>query len=80
MGAKYDLIALAVRSQIFENLRETFYIHSWEYLEPARSENKTINDKKLLPKRLRVIDDGILKVRGWPGHIFAASARPMASR
>ena len=78
MGVKYDLM-LALRSQIFEYLHETFY-RALEYLEPARSENKTINDKKLLPKRLSVIDDGILKVRGWPGHIFAASARPMASR
>ena len=38
MGVIYDLI-LALRSQIFEYLRETFYVQTC--LEPARSEKKS---------------------------------------
>ena len=39
LGVKYDLI-LALRSQIFESLGETFRRYALEYLQPARSENK----------------------------------------
>ena len=44
LGVKYDLI-LAIRSQIFQYLRETFYARALEYLEPARSEKK--NEKNV---------------------------------
>ena len=39
LGVKYDLIP-ALRSQMFEYLRETLYRHALEYLEPARSKTK----------------------------------------
>ena len=39
LGVKYDLI-LALRSQIFESLRATFYRNALEYLQSARSEKK----------------------------------------
>ena len=38
-GVNHDLI-LALRSQIFEYLRETFYGHALEYLQSACSEKK----------------------------------------
>ena len=68
VGVKDDLI-LALRSQIFEYLRETFHRHDLEsYLEPARSERKMGGKKGLfLRKHLAVID--LLKRRGWWGHI-----------
>ena len=37
LGVKYDL-TLALRRQILEYLRETFYRHALEYLKPARAE------------------------------------------
>ena len=41
MGSTFDVncdLALALRRQIFEYLRETFYRHALEYLKPARAE------------------------------------------
>ena len=45
LGVKYDLI-LALRSQIFEYLRETFYGHALEYLQSACSEKKKGKKKR----------------------------------
>ena len=42
LGVKYD-VALALRSQIYEYLRETFCRHALEYLQSARSEKKEKN-------------------------------------
>ena len=55
LGVKYDVI-LVLRSQIFEYLRETFYRHALEYLEPARSEKKKKEKKIFLRKHLTIAD------------------------
>ena len=57
MGVKHALI-LALRSQIFEYLAETFYRHALEYLKPARSEREWGKYMYvfLLGKRLTTID------------------------
>ena len=54
MGDKYDL-TLALPSQIFEYLRESFCKRALEYLQSARSEK---NEKNYIfvRKRLTIID------------------------
>ena len=48
---------LALRSQIFEDLRETFYGHALEYLQSPRSGKNKENKKGfLLRKPLTIID------------------------
>ena len=55
LGVKYVLI-LALRSQIFEYLRETFYRHVLEYLQWVRPEKMKKKRKNPLGKRLTIID------------------------
>ena len=71
LGVKKCDLMLALRSQIFEQLREYFYRLALEYLEPARSEKKQ-KKGSLLRKRLTTID----LVEGmWPVGTFS----PLAS-
>ena len=42
LDVKY-ILTLALRSQIFEYWRETFYIHALEYLQSARRSEKKGN-------------------------------------
>ena len=56
LGVKYVLI-LALRSQIFEYLRETSCRRALGYLEPARSETKKVKIIFfILRKRLAIVD------------------------
>ena len=64
LGVKFDL-ALLLRSQFFDFLRETLYKHALEHLEAAGL--PTVNAYLLLTS---------LKVCDWPRHIFDASASP----
>ena len=64
LGVKFDL-ALLLRSQFFDFLRETLYKHALEHLEAAGL--PTVNAYLLLTS---------LKVCDWSGHIFGASASP----
>ena len=75
LGVKNDLI-LALRSQIFESLRETFCRHALEYLQSARLEK---NMQKML------VSYGnawplltFLKACGRWGHVFATGASPIS--
>ena len=47
---------LALCSQIFEYLRETFYRHALEYLQSAPSDQKQCKKNVFLRKRLTIID------------------------
>ena len=73
---KYDLV-LALHSQMFEYLRESFYRLALESWTPAGSQKRRKENGFSLRKRLTVWR--ILKAHDWSGHIFAASARPRAS-
>ena len=55
MGVKTHLV-LPLRRQIFRYVRELFYGHALEYLEPTRSEKKKWENGFFLPKRLTVTD------------------------
>ena len=70
LGVKYDLI-LALRSQIFEYLRETFFRQALVYLQSARSDkNKCFSYGNAWPVLT------FLKACGRWGHVFDTSASP----
>ena len=70
LGDKYDL-KLALRNQIFEYLRETFFRRALGYLELAASKKK-----KKLPTEAPDHHLTFLKDCGRWGHVFAAGASP----
>ena len=71
---KYDFI-LALRSQIFEYLGETYYRHALESVEPARSEKKRKTHGVFSYGNILLLLT-FLKVLGWLGHILAPAFGP----